>query len=68
MQIEIIKDIQDIREGRTKMLYKGRVLIVTEELGKEYLKTKSAKEVSPKVRVIKPIKNEADLEKYYEEN
>tara|TARA_R110000822_G_scaffold51547_1_gene134000 strand:+ start:224 stop:430 length:207 start_codon:yes stop_codon:yes gene_type:complete len=68
MQIEIIKDIQDLREGFNRIIPKGRIFICTEEMGKKYLKTKCAKETTPRIRVIKPITNEADLEEYYEEN
>ena len=68
MEIEITKDIEITRDGRTKTLRAGTILTVTKEKGKEYLKTKCAKESKPKVRVIKTIKNDVELEQHLEEN
>tara|TARA_R110000787_G_scaffold249768_1_gene355363 strand:- start:4399 stop:4617 length:219 start_codon:yes stop_codon:yes gene_type:complete len=64
MEIEITKDIEITRDGRTKTLREGAILTVTKEKGREYLKTKCAKETGPKVRVIKTIKNDAELEQH----
>tara|TARA_R110000803_G_scaffold149047_3_gene214469 strand:+ start:70 stop:276 length:207 start_codon:yes stop_codon:yes gene_type:complete len=67
MEIEITKDIEDIRENRSKLLRKGTILVVTNELGKAWLKTKCAKETKPKVKVIKAITNEKELEEHFED-
>lgn len=68
MEIEIIKDTEDIRENRSKTLVKGTKMVVTKELGDKYIKAKTAKIVEPKIKVIKPIKNADDLEKWEENN
>lgn len=52
MDLVIIKETEDLRDGRNKILRVGLELTVTKELGEKYLKQKVAKIKKPLVEVI----------------
>ena len=60
MKIVFIKETKDIREGRSKMIPKGREISMTDDLANEYIKMK----VAIKKGNVKPpvIRSEKDLE------
>lgn len=63
MVIEFIKDTEDIRPNRSKILKKGLVLSCTDELGKQYIKAKYAVEKGSKPADLRPIKEFENEEK-----
>ena len=61
MEICIIKDnTEDIRPNRSKKYSKGHRIIVTQELGKAWIKSGGAKEYKKAITVKKPIKSVDD--------
>lgn len=62
--ITIIKETEDLREGRSKILKKGTSFTCTDELAKQYLKKKLAKEYEPDLQPINNLKTAEDVERY----
>ena len=63
----IIKETEDIREGRSKTLKVGTKFSCTDELAKQYLKKKLAKLDEPDIKPRKELKEVKDAEKYEQE-
>jgi hypothetical protein len=53
MKIRIIKETEDIREGRNKILPEGRVLRCTPELAQKYLEAELAELIDAPKEVVK---------------
>ena len=53
MKITIIKETEDLREGRTKILKKGTSFICSDDLAKQYIKKKLAKPYEAPIQELK---------------
>lgn len=65
--IRIIKETEDLRPNRKKVLKVGMVFTCTDELAEEYISKKLAEEVGPEIVKIEQEKVEQKLEKDLEE-
>lgn len=62
--IEIIKETEDLREGRSKILKKGTSFTCTDELAEKYLKKKLAKIYEPDIKPVDNLKTVEEVELY----
>lgn len=62
--ITIIKETEDLREGRNKILKKGTSFTCTDELAAKYLKKKLAKEYEPDIKPVSNLKTAEDVERH----
>jgi hypothetical protein len=67
MEIEIIKEGPDPRDGRNKTLKKGR-LTCTKEMGDILIKSKMGKEYTPAVQAKTILNSVKEAEEYKEQN
>lgn len=63
-KLEIIKETQDLREGRNKILKVGTKFACIDELAEQYLKKKLAKIQGETIKPRKPLKSIEDAEDY----
>lgn len=65
--LTIIKETEDLREGRNKKLKVGTSFTCTDELANKYLKKKLAKKYEPDIKPINNIITADDAERFEEE-
>lgn len=66
--IKIIKETEDLRENRNKILKVGTKFTCVDELAKQYISKKLAEEVGPEIMKAEQEKVEKELDKNLEEN